>query len=71
MSLGSISSTSAATALEAARLDATRISGDRRAQTATASASAAAIASAVAAADAREPIRSLSTTQGTLLDTYM
>jgi hypothetical protein len=66
MSLGSISSSpsTVSAALETARQDAARLLGGKKAEAAT-------IADHVAAADHHEPIRSLSTTQGTLLDTYL
>jgi hypothetical protein len=65
MSLGSISSSTVSTALDTARL-----LGGKNAEEATKT-ERATIADHVAAADAQEPIRSLSTTQGTLLDTYL
>jgi hypothetical protein len=70
MSLGSISSSTVSAALEAARQESARLGGAKKAEGGTAVASAT-IADHVAAADEREPIRSLSTTQGTLLDTYL
>jgi hypothetical protein len=66
MSLGSISSSTVSATLEAARQDAARLLGGKKAEV-----TASTIADHVAAADDREPIRSLSTTQGTLLDTYL
>ena len=65
MSLGSISSTTvSAAALDTARFTGGKAEGSSGAGSTT-------IADHVAAADDREPIRSLSTTQGTLLDTYL
>lgn len=66
MSLGSIS----ASTVSSATLDTARLGGGRKAESGT-NAGAATIADHVAAADAQEPIRSLSTTRGTLLDTYL
>ena len=65
MSLGSISSSTVSTAaLDTARLGGQKAEAGKNADGAT-------IADHVAAADEHAPIRSLSTTQGTLLDTYL
>jgi hypothetical protein len=64
MSLGSISSSTVAAALDTARQDAARLIGGKKAEGVT-------IADHVAAADEQEPIRSVSTTLGTLVDTYL
>ena len=65
MSLGSINSST----VSAAASDSTRLAGERvgRAQ----GTPERSIADHVAAADEREPIRHVSTTQGTLVDTYL
>jgi hypothetical protein len=64
MSVGSISSSP----LAAAAYDAAKLPGDRKAEE---SAGAPTIADHVATADDSQPIRSLSTTVGTLVDTYL
>ena len=66
MSLGSISSST----VSAAALDTARLAGGKNAEGAK-KAEDATIADHVAAADEHEPIRSLSTTLGTLVDTYL
>ena len=66
MSLGSIGSSTVSTAA----LDAARTGAGTKADGAKNTGSAS-IADHVAAANEHEPIRSLSATQGTLLDTYL
>lgn len=66
MSLGSISSSTVSTAA----LDNARLGGGMKAESGE-KAGAATIADHVAAVDEQEPIRSLSATLGTLLDTYL
>jgi hypothetical protein len=70
MSLGSISSSTVSAAIDAARLMAGKNAEGAKTEGAK-SADGATIADHVAAADEHAPIRSLSTTQGTLLDTYL
>jgi hypothetical protein len=68
MSLGSISSSTVSAAVDAARLIGGKYAeGAKNAD----GAKDATIADHVAAADDHEPIRSLSATQGTLIDTYL
>ena len=64
MSVGSIGTSSLATAA----YDAARLAGDQKADEAAGTPS---IADHVAAADDAEPIRSVSATLGTLVDTYL
>lgn len=63
MSLGSINSST----VSAAAYDTTKLAGERAEQ----AAERRSIADHVAAADDHEPIRSVSTTQGTQVDTYL
>jgi hypothetical protein len=65
MSLGSINSST----VPAAAYDTTKLAGDRAAR--AQSTAERSIADHVAAADEHEPIRHVSTTQGTLVDTYL
>jgi uncharacterized membrane protein (DUF4010 family) len=64
MSIGSLSSSTVSTATLASADASAQAAKSREAQDAT-------IADHVAAADAEEPIRSVSTTLGTLVDTYL
>lgn len=66
MSFGSISSSTVSAAFDAAR----QLGGGKNTEGAK-SAGSTTIADHVAAADEHEPIRSLSATQGRLLDTYL
>ena len=64
MSIGSLSSSTMSAAMPASADTAGQAAKAREAETPT-------IADHVAAADAQEPIRSVSTTLGTLVDTYL
>jgi hypothetical protein len=72
MSIGSLSSSTVSTATLASNPASTSASADAAAQSAkTREAAGPTIADHVAAADGQEPIRSVSTTLGTLVDTYL
>jgi hypothetical protein len=70
MAIGSISSSTVATTADAKR-GAGRSAEARARETATPETVAKTIADHVAAVDDQEPIRSVSTTRGTLVDTYL